>query len=95
MDDQVIKYLGIAFVVFGVVLGYKYRRRRFDRTNEFGIERFPSYWEKLAARTKDGTLWISSVSLTISGVLILASQYQDSWGAFVLLPFILVAIILI
>ena len=95
MDDQVIKYLGIGCVVFGVVLGYKYLRRRFDRTNEFGIERFPSYWKKLTARTKDGALWISSVFLTISGLLMLASQYQDSWGAFVIFPFILLAIILI
>jgi hypothetical protein len=95
MDDQVIKYLGIALVAFGVVLGYKYRRRRFDRTNEFGIERFSSYWEKLVARAKDGTIWISSVILTISGVLLLASQYQDSWGAFVIFPFILLAVVLI
>ena len=95
MDDQVTKYLGIALVAIGVMLGYKYRRRRFDRTNEFGIERFSSYWNKLVARTKDGILWALSVSTMISGALIIAFQYQDSWGAIVVLPVALLLIIFI
>lgn len=80
------EYIGAVLLVIGAILGFKRRKRRFDRTNEFGVERFQSYGGKLRARFKDGLLGFTSICLLFSGVLILAIQYQDSWGWIVLLP---------
>lgn len=78
--------IGIALLVIGAILGFQRRRRKFDRTNEFGVEQFQSYGGKLGARFKDGLLGLASIFLVSSGILILAFQYQDSWGWIVLLP---------
>lgn len=78
--------IGAALLVIGALLGLKRRKRRFDRTNEFGVERFQSYGGKLRARFKDGLLGLTSILLLSSGILILAFQHQDSWGWIVLLP---------
>ena len=74
------EFIGAVLLVIGAVLGLMRRKRKFDRTNEFGVERFESYGRKLRARFKDGRLVLSSIALLACGVLILAFRYQDSWG---------------
>ena len=86
------EYIGAVLLVIGAVLGLKRRKRKFDRTNEFGVERFESYGGKLRARLKDGLLGGSSIALLACGVLILAFRYQDSWGWIVILPVCAVAL---
>ena len=41
---------GLLLIAVGVFLGYQARRRRFDRTNVFGVERSPTYWGGVKAR---------------------------------------------
>jgi hypothetical protein len=78
--------IGVVFVALGALLGLKGRKRKFDRTNEFGVERFRSYGGKLRARFKDGFLGFTSLSLLASGIAILAFEHQNTWGWIVLLP---------
>ena len=77
---------GAALVAIGAGLWLKRRKRKFDRTNEFGVERFPSYGGKLRSRFKDGFLGFASVFGLAAGILILAFEHQDSWGWIVVLP---------
>lgn len=81
-----VDLMGVALVAIGAALGLKKRKRKFDRTNEFGVERFRSYGGKLRSRLKDGFLGFTSISLFAAGVLVLAFEHQDSWGWIVVLP---------
>ena len=81
------EYVGTFFLVVGGLLVLWRKKRIFDRTNEFGVERYSSFMRKLGAKTKDGLLGGASFVLLSSGLLILAFRYQDSWGWVVLLPF--------
>ena len=81
-----VDLMGVALVAIGAALGLKKRKRKFDRTNEFGVERFRSYGGKLRSRFKDGFLGFASISLFAAGVLLLAFEHQDSWGWIVVLP---------
>lgn len=78
--------MGVVLVAIGAGLGLKRRKRKFDRTNEFGVERFRSYGGKLRSRFKDGFLGFTSIFVLAAGILILAFEHQDSWGWIVLLP---------
>jgi hypothetical protein len=62
------------------------RKRRFDRTNTFGIQQFKSYWEKIGAEAKDFTLKGLAIILMCSGMLILAFNHTDTWGLLIVLP---------
>ena len=81
-----VDLMGVALVAIGAALGLKKRKRKFDRTNEFGVERFRSYGGKSRSRFKDGVLGFASISLFAAGVLLLAFEHQDSWGWIVVLP---------
>ena len=78
--------MGAALVAIGAGLWLKRRKRKFDRTNEFGVERFRSYGGKLRSRFKDGFLRFTSFFVLAGGILVLALEHQDSWGWIVVLP---------
>ncbi len=80
------EYVGTILLVVGGLFALWRKKRIFERTNEFGVERFSSFWGKLGTKTKDGLLGGASIVLLSSGLLILAFRYQDSWGWVVLLP---------
>ena len=80
------EYVGTLLLVVGGLFALWRKKRLFDRTNEFGVERFSSFWGKLGTKMKDGLLGWASIVLLSSGLLILAFRYQDSWGWVVLLP---------
>ena len=84
--DWGAEYVGTILLVVGGLLALWRRKRIFDRTNQYGVERFSSFWGKLGTKTKDGLLGGASIVLLSSGLLILAFRYQDSWGWVVLLP---------
>jgi hypothetical protein len=65
---------------------YWQRKRRFDRTNAFGVQRFPSYFGKLRAVASDGFLWLVGVTLLSAGVIGLAHLHEATWGWVILLP---------
>ena len=70
----------------GAALGLWKRKRAFDRINAYGVERFPSYWGKLGAKAMEGALSVSSIALLTVGLLVVAKQYEHSWGWIILLP---------
>ena len=72
--------------MLGAFLAVRERKRRFDRTNEFGVERFSSYWGKLRARAVDGAVGFAGIILLSAGTLTLALEFESSWGWVVLLP---------
>lgn len=90
--------VGVILLAGGALLAFRERKRRFDRTNEYGIERFSSYWAKLRARTVGGVVGIAAIILLSAGALVLALEFESSWGWIVLLPvyaimlFILIAL---
>jgi len=87
--------LGIFLMAIGSGLILWKKRRKFERTNVFGVEQFHSFGGKLTAKVFDGFLSWFSVIFLFSGLLILAIQYADTWGWIVLLPVILISFIAI
>lgn len=79
-------FIGIALLVAAGALVFWHRRRIFNRTNEYGVERFPSFGAKIRARIGDGMARSFALIFAASGVIVLAFEHQDTWGAIVLLP---------
>lgn len=90
MTTAATSYLGVLLVAISIVLLLWRRKRIFDLTNRFGVEEFPTFWAKLASRIKDQTIKaLALISLTI-GIMILAFQFEDSWGWLITIPVYLV-----
>jgi hypothetical protein len=73
-------------LALGAFLTLVRRKHRFDRTNQFGVEKFSSYWVKLGVNIKDDALRYISLILLTSGSVILGFRFEDSWGWIVTLP---------
>ena len=80
------EFMGMLLLALGAVLTLVRRKRRFDRTNQFGVEQFSSYWVKLGVNIKDGALRYISLILLTSGIVILGFRFEDFWGWIVTLP---------
>ena len=62
------------------------KKRRHERTNKSGVERFPSFWARLRGRSMDHLLAGLSVIFLAVGTLTLAWNHFDSWGWVVVAP---------
>ena len=80
------EYIGTFLIAASAVLALWARKRHFDRTNQFGIEQFSSFWGKLRSKMKDGLIGGASWVFLAAGLLVLIIRYQDSWGWVILLP---------
>jgi hypothetical protein len=80
------EYIGMLLLALGVALTLARRKRRFDRTNPFGVEQFSSYWGKLSANIKDGLLRYLALIFFSAGFVILGFRFEDSWGWIITLP---------
>ena len=80
------EYIGALLLALGLALTLAKRKRRFDRTNPFGVEQFPSYWGKLSDNIKDGLLRYLALIFLFAGLVILGFRFEDSWGWIVTLP---------
>jgi hypothetical protein len=80
------EHLGALLIVLGIATTLTSRKRRFDRTNQFGVEQFQSYRDKLGTQIKEGLLRYVSLLLLSAGLVILGFRYEDSWGWVVTLP---------
>lgn len=80
------EYIGALLLALGAALTLASGKRRFDRTNQFGVEKFQSYWDKLGTNIKDGLLRYLSLFLLSAGFVILGFRFEDSWGWIVTLP---------
>ena len=84
--EQYLGFLGaILLLVSGAIVWWR-KKRVFDRTNQYGVERFPSFAAKSGAKLKEGVASFAALVLGAAGVLLLAVEFQDSWGWIVLLP---------
>jgi len=77
---------GVTLLGVGTVLYLWRNKRKFDRTNAAGIERFDGYAGKLSARTADAFLWLLAVSSLMTGAIVLAIAHNSTWGWMVILP---------
>jgi hypothetical protein len=55
--------VGVTLLGIGAWLTYWKWKRTFDRTNEYGVGRYPSYWRKVVSLGKD-TLIPSCMSMS-------------------------------
>lgn len=90
-----MEYIAVLLLLAGIALLLAYRKRRFDRTNQFGVERFPNYGAKLRERAMDGTLRFLSIVMLTAGLLTLGFRYENSWGWVVTLPVYLFALFIL
>ena len=51
-----------------------------------GIPHYPSYWKHLFEKSMDGFCGFLALVSMIGGVILVALDFQDSWGGLVLLP---------
>ena len=72
--------IGWYLIATSVLISLWRRKKSFDNP------RYSNYWKHLIAKTMDGFCSFLSLSLLVGGVLLVATEHKDSWGAFVLLP---------
>lgn len=82
----------VSLMFFGAWLLYCRKKRKFNRLNEFGIEVFDSYPDKVKADTFDTLLlWVGAASLISSVFMLMMADYTAmGW-----LTFFIVAVFLI
>ena len=84
--NLIYDFVGLLLLGAGITLGITASKRRFDRTNRFGIERFPTFGAKLRSRSGDYLLKGGAIGSLAIGTLVLASDHIDSWGWIVMTP---------
>ncbi len=82
----------LLLVVAGVALVYWSKHRGFVRSNQLGVEQFPSYARKVVSKLTDGMLLIVGFSLIGASGLILLAEYA---GEFLMLALILLVVYLL
>ncbi len=70
--------IGILFLIMGVILFYRYRRRLFNRRNSHGIETYTSYANKLKTRLGDLVLAMAALFLVLTGCALFISSESSS-----------------
>ena len=84
--DWTSDVVGLMLLLAGVWFGILMKQRRFKRTNEFGVERFPSFWAKLRQRSRDYILVGGCLFAFAVGVILLSSNHLEGGGWVVMLP---------
>ena len=84
--DWTADLIGLLLLAAGGVLCMKARKRKFDRTNIYGNERFSSYMTKVASKIKDYVLNGGAIMFLGSGTLLLSYNHMATWGWIVWLP---------
>ena len=95
VEGSRMEYIAVLLFLTGIALLLAYRKRRFDRTNQFGVERFPNYGAKLRERAMDGTLRLLSLVMLTTGLLMLGFRYEDCWGWVITLPLYVFALFIL
>jgi hypothetical protein len=95
MSAMLIDVTGAVLIALGILMGYQARRRLFDRSNVYGVERSATYWRRLKARTLDTALRTASLTTVAVGLVILAYVHLDTWGAFIIAPLAILVLFLL
>lgn len=85
-------FLSILIVVLGVTCFWWKNKRQFERTNDYGEERFSSYWSKVKAKFVDEVLRYSGLGLIFSGALIIIFKYAEDWVWLLVMLFLALAV---
>lgn len=75
-------------ILIGQVLLFLVRKRQMDRSNEYGVEVFPSFTRKAGALTLDYILFISGHILVMTGLVTIAFASHE-WYSWLALPLLL------
>lgn len=89
MDMITVTFIGIGI---GIFLAFQSQRRRFDRTNQFGVERFHGYWHKVRARASDHALRGASFLCLAVGTALLTWVHLETWGWIAIVPLSAIAL---
>ena len=81
--------IGIALLALGAAVAFFVKEAQFQRTNKYGVERFPTFGAKLRAQLGSYILIGCSAILLAIGTITLASSHIDSWGWIVMAPVVL------
>jgi hypothetical protein len=74
------QYVGWIFISISGLLTIWRKKKLFD------IQRHPNCWKHLFEKSMDGFCSFLALVSLIGGVILVALDFQDSWGGFVLLP---------
>jgi hypothetical protein len=87
--------IGLALLALGAAVMFAVKRARFQRTNKYGVEQFPTFGAKLLAQVASYILIGCSAVLLAAGTIALASNHIDSWGWVVMAPVVLLMLFLL
>jgi len=73
-------------IALGAWMAYRQKSREHRRLNQLGVEVFDSFGAKVRAKALGAASWLAVTVLVTTGVVILAVQYESTWGWLVLLP---------
>ena len=74
------QYVGWIFISISGLLTVWREKKLFD------IQCHPNYWKHLLEKSMDRFYGFLALVLLIGGVFMVALDFQDTWGGFVLLP---------
>ncbi len=78
--DVTNQFIGTSLIAESALLTLWRKKKAFD------IPCYLTYWQQLSAKTIEDISSFLALILLIAGVWVIANEYQNSWGAFVLLP---------
>jgi hypothetical protein len=73
-------------IALGAWMAYRQKSIEHRRLNQLGVEVFDSFGAKVRAKALGAASWLAVTALISTGVVMLAVQYESSWGWLVLLP---------
>ena len=73
-------------IALGAWMAYRQKSLEHRRLNQLGVEVFDSFGAKVRAKTLGAASWLAVTVLVTTGVVMLAVQYESTWGWLVLLP---------
>ena len=78
----------LLLVAIGLACLVVWKRRRFDRINKYGVERFPTFLAKLRGRSADHVLVGGGAVSIAAGTIALAWNHIDTWGWIIVGPWL-------
>jgi hypothetical protein len=81
MNDTLTLLLGVT----GALLYYLHKKRKFDRTNKYGVEQFPGVLKKLSSTTIDHLLRATGIVCFWTSALIFGAKYAEEFMGIVFL----------
>ncbi len=73
--------------LIGVILLTWKQKRRFARTNQFGIERYSTFRGKIASKVVDGLLYVIGFVMTLSAAIVFFVEHGKSFPFLSLIAF--------